>query len=360
MAWLRRTHPPPKPALNNPNNHVHKHNNQTTSPAAAAAAATTPPRASTTPASSTSAFNSTCTAPGTASTASTISFSDSLDGAGMDSRYSNTSADSGVVPSPIYTSRRSTSKNVVYTREQPLFGGKPTGPFLDSDGRCDPTVAVPTVEQCMEVISVPPNSTLMHSGGVHSSGALKKVLEEKRAYLEGYTPLSNKHISSDFSKVYADVPRAWSSLSTALATMTSGVVYVLLPEGTGTDFPPGGHFAQNEWPYLSRNVTHVIRINEHNQDTQVIYTRPDQLMYERQPTPEPYYEPLEFGYPLTPCLCSRTDGLRPPEPAWDVRISADGRSFKAGPNFRFRYTSDERSRGWTPPAIMSSNTLRPK
>lgn len=354
-----------------------------------------------------STFNTTSTAAGTivtvsaVSTPSTVSLSDSLDGAGMrPSRYSNTTADSGVVPSPTRTSRPSTSRKTYYDRDPPLFG-RPEVPFLDGDMCCDPTVAVPTVEQCMEVISVAPNTTLMHSGGMHSSGALKKVLEEKRDYLEGYTPLSFKHISRDFSQVYASVPRAWSSLSTALATMTSGVVYVLLPEGRGTDdFPPGGHFSLNEWPYLSDDVTHVIRINEKNREREYIYVRPDHvqhqhltsdhvqhellipghvqhelmtpdhvqrelsrpnhvqhellrpehiqreflrpdhMQYERKPASETLYAKfnVKFGYPLQQCPT-------PPLDIYKMGISPDGRCFTAEPGFPFGYIPDERSRG---------------
>ncbi|KAK8092789.1 hypothetical protein PG999_014376 [Apiospora kogelbergensis] len=141
-----------------------------------------------------------------------------------------------------------------------LAPSTPSNPFA-IDGRIVNRVKYPTVEDCKQVIRVLPNTTIFHSGGMAADGHLARVLEEDRPYLRGYTPLSWKHRSHDFSDFYGRNPAAWSKMSQALAEETAGVAYVLLPPGRGwANIPKEGYFWRDEIQHFSPKLKCLIRI----------------------------------------------------------------------------------------------------
>lgn len=73
----------------------------------------------------------------------------------------------------------------------------------------------------------------------------------------------------------ADSKLFFDRASAAFAQISSGDVFVLLPDDTkGTNFHPGTVWVNEEWPNLesNHNVKRVIRINPKNNDEEVILT----------------------------------------------------------------------------------------
>ncbi|KAK8024632.1 hypothetical protein PG993_012698 [Apiospora rasikravindrae] len=161
-------------------------------------------------------------------------------------------------------------------------------------GRIINPVHTPTVEHCKQVIEMERDTTLFHSGGMGKGGFLSQVLQEKRPYLHGYAPLCQKHTSHDFSEIYKYNPQAWSNLSQALAEISSGTAYVLLPPGRGEEgVPRSGHFIKDELPHLGPQVDRLIRIRHDDPNS-------FELLYERQPFLPPPLPPPSPPRPATP------------------------------------------------------------
>lgn len=172
---------------------------------------------------------------------------------------------------------------------------RPPGKPFARNGRIINAVHTPTVQQCKQIIAVQPNSTLFHSGGMAHGGYLDRVLAEDRPYLRGYTPLSKKHTSHDFTEIYTKRHTPWCNLSRALAEESSGTAYVLLPPGDGWgNVPEGGHFFKDELPHLGVRLERLIRINAIDPNhMEVVWTQPtptstpQKLQESRESAPSP-------------------------------------------------------------------------
>ncbi|KAI0172912.1 hypothetical protein GGR52DRAFT_428207 [Hypoxylon sp. FL1284] len=137
------------------------------------------------------------------------------------------------------------------------------------------TPPVPTVEQCKEQLNVAPNTSMFYSGpGSYAAKALKAINDSNgRPYLEGYKLLSRMWKDSKFPDQWQDDAAAskefFDNASQAMAELTSGTAYVMLPQDEGTNWYSGSVWDRKEWPNIPEDVR-VIRINPNNLDTQVV------------------------------------------------------------------------------------------
>ncbi|KAI1842266.1 hypothetical protein JX265_006893 [Neoarthrinium moseri] len=140
-----------------------------------------------------------------------------------------------------------------------------------------------------------PDTCLFYSGVFIGGPSEKNVMElrDSRSYLHGYRILKETWKDESYTKLAGKVkPSAkafFAQASMALAQECEGVVYVLLGDGSGQNWPSGTIWANQEWPNLRRGagVTKVIRLNEKNDNQETIWemTVPHPVTPPTPPTP---------------------------------------------------------------------------
>jgi hypothetical protein len=132
-----------------------------------------------------------------------------------------------------------------------------------AQGKRGKTPPLPTVQDCKDHLKVEKDTTLFYSG---PGGYAKKARDaiKDRDYLKGYKILGQLWTDNtwqnqwqndeDASKKFFDI------CSQALAEISTGTSYVLLPKGKGKDWQKGTVWDEYEWPHIPSN-TKVIRIN---------------------------------------------------------------------------------------------------
>ncbi|KAK6857371.1 hypothetical protein PG995_007558 [Apiospora arundinis] len=232
---------------------------------------------------------------GSMASAAAPSLSGSIESAASSSNTTNTNTNPSYPPPPPSPPLPSSNTHTVFPTTMSLPTLRPPGEPFARNGRIINAVHTPTVQQCKQIIAVQPNSTLFHSGGMAHGGYLDRVLAEDRPYLRGYTPLSRKHTSHDFTEIYTKRHTPWCNLSRALAEESSGTAYVLLPPGDGWgNVPEGGHFFKDELPHLGVRLERLIRINAIDPNhMEVVWTQPaptstpQKLQESRESAPSP-------------------------------------------------------------------------
>ncbi|GLB36801.1 hypothetical protein LshimejAT787_0310880 [Lyophyllum shimeji] len=137
-----------------------------------------------------------------------------------------------------------------------------------------PKLTVPTVAQMKQYLNVAPSKLLYYSG----PGGYEQKARQKAASM-GLKILDDAWKDPSFPRQHqaaldaASMKKFWDNASEAIAEMSSGTIYVLLPANTvGTNFHPGTVWSRLEWPELQRNskVTKVIKVNPDNSKQEVI------------------------------------------------------------------------------------------
>ncbi|KAI1841853.1 hypothetical protein JX265_010837 [Neoarthrinium moseri] len=120
----------------------------------------------------------------------------------------------------------------------------------------------PTAAECQAQLNVPAGKTLFWTGGT-SKDAIKAVRE--RDYLKGYKRISQMWKSQSWADQYImDINLEkdfWCACSTALAQLTTGTAYVMMPTGTGNGANFDSVWADCEWPYIGPQTQYVIRLD---------------------------------------------------------------------------------------------------
>ncbi len=140
--------------------------------------------------------------------------------------------------------------------------------------------ALPSLQDCKDHLKVKKDTSLFYSGdnGEDYRGkAQKKIkdvdkLQDYKIRAMSWTDnawqdkwvMGNNNQAKEFFQI----------CSRAMAEMSSGRVYVLLPKGTGTDWEKGTVWADYEWPNLGKSVTEVVRIDPWSDHEQIIWPQP--------------------------------------------------------------------------------------
>lgn len=130
-------------------------------------------------------------------------------------------------------------------------------------GKRAPTPPLPTIQDCKDHLSVSKDSTLFYSGpGGYAKQAREAI--KTRDYLKNYKILATSWTDPNWQNQWQNDEQAakdfFNICSQALAELSSGTVYTLLPAGSGTNWQAGTVWADFEWPNIPANAK-VIRIN---------------------------------------------------------------------------------------------------
>ncbi|KAI1345682.1 hypothetical protein F5Y01DRAFT_308855 [Xylaria sp. FL0043] len=132
-----------------------------------------------------------------------------------------------------------------------------------AEGKHGNTPPLPTVQECKNHLKVTKDTTLFYPG---PGGYAKKARDaiKIRDYLNGYKILGPLWTDSKWQDQWQNDEKArkefFNICSQALAELSTGISYVLLPPGKGEDWQKGTVWDKFEWPNLPSN-TKVIRID---------------------------------------------------------------------------------------------------
>lgn len=131
---------------------------------------------------------------------------------------------------------------------------------------------LPSIKDIQDHLNVPKDVSLFYSG---PGGYAKKARDWAKRSNSGYKILAQLWTDSKYQDKWQDDPdlskQFFNLASQAMAELSSGIVYVMLPSKTkGTDWQKDTVWDKYEWPNLPSAVTEVIRINPDNDDQETI------------------------------------------------------------------------------------------
>ncbi|PVI04900.1 hypothetical protein DM02DRAFT_624681 [Periconia macrospinosa] len=183
----------------------------------------------------------------------------------LDTRAKKTSAASPKVPTKTTAKVSSTA-----TRKQSATSIQKT--TASRTASPTPAIKLATIADCKAQMTVGKDTTLFYSV-VRSQVARDTI--EKYPYLKNYVTLrsrwKNPKWPDQFTVGVSDTTakKFWDTASQALAEMSSGTAYVLLPAGKGTEWKKGTVWDRVEWPNLPKGLK-VIRINPDDPNAQEV------------------------------------------------------------------------------------------
>ncbi|KAI0182775.1 hypothetical protein EV127DRAFT_448818 [Xylaria flabelliformis] len=133
-------------------------------------------------------------------------------------------------------------------------------------GKRGKTPPLPSVQDCKDHLKVEKDTTLFYSG---PGGYAKKARDaiKHRDYLKGYKILGQLWTDSKWQDQWQNDEQAskdfFNICSKALAELSTGTSYVLLPKGKGHEWQSGTVWDKFEWPNIP-SATKVIRIDPDN------------------------------------------------------------------------------------------------
>ena len=134
------------------------------------------------------------------------------------------------------------------------------------------TPPLPEVDEIKKHLDVAKDTSLFYSG---PGSYAKKARDWAKNKKNGYKVLPQFWKDSKYPDPWQNDPDTSSDFfnraSQALAELSSGIVYTMLPSDTkGKDWKAGTVWDKYEWPNLGPDVTKVIRVNPDNDDEETI------------------------------------------------------------------------------------------
>ncbi|KAK7451688.1 hypothetical protein VKT23_012366 [Stygiomarasmius scandens] len=147
-----------------------------------------------------------------------------------------------------------------------------SSPTASSPPATPRTPAVPGTAEIKTHLSVAPDTSLFYSAsnGQPPEGSARQASEWAKKKKNGYKILARMWKDSNYQNTWQNdatlSKEFFDNASEAMAELSSGTVYVMLPPSTqadGKDWWSGSVWARKEWPALQNNpaVTKVIRID---------------------------------------------------------------------------------------------------
>ncbi|KAI1754931.1 hypothetical protein F4782DRAFT_492057 [Xylaria castorea] len=135
-------------------------------------------------------------------------------------------------------------------------------------GKRGKTPPLPSIQDCKDHLKVEKDTTLFYSGpGGYAKKARDAIKDKHRDYLKGYKILGQLWTDNKWQDQWQNDEKAsvdfFNICSQALAELSTGTSYVLLPEGKGKDWKKGTVWDKFEWPHVPSG-TKVIRIDPKN------------------------------------------------------------------------------------------------
>ena len=122
---------------------------------------------------------------------------------------------------------------------------------IRSLGKRAPTPPLPTVDECKAQLTVAKDTSLFYSGpGGYAKKARDAIKDPKRPYLAKYKILGQMWKDPAWQNQWQNDEAAsvkfFDICSQAMAKASTGTVYTLLPDGTGTNWQAGTVWAREE------------------------------------------------------------------------------------------------------------------
>ena len=144
------------------------------------------------------------------------------------------------------------------------------------------TPPLPTIDEIKQQLSVAKDTSLFYSGpGGYAGKARTWAKNNNKAYKILAQNWKSGNWQDKWQNDEAVSAKFFNLASTAMAQLSAGTVYVMLPSDTkGTNWQSGTVWDSAEWPYLrmekdkeNPNVEKIIRVNPDNKDQETIYTK---------------------------------------------------------------------------------------
>ena len=131
---------------------------------------------------------------------------------------------------------------------------------------------LPSIQDIKDHLNVPKDVSLFYSG---PGSYAKQALDWAKKNNSGYKILSqlwtDPNYQNKWQKDEDTSTKFFNLASQAMAELSSGIVYVMLPSDTkGTDWKKDTVWAEYEWPNLGSAVKEVVRVNPENDDQETI------------------------------------------------------------------------------------------
>lgn len=172
---------------------------------------------------------------------------------------------------------KSTEKKRAADRELPEAGGKKLSARSPAGSRPNsptpaPNPKVPSVAEIKTHVNIPPNKSLFFSGpGGYAAKAVMWAYNKKNGYRTLPSLWKDAKYPDQFIINHKIAEEFNARASQAMAEVSSGIVYVMLPsDTTGTKWKKETVWNEFEWPNLGKGVTKVIRVNPDNDKEEVI------------------------------------------------------------------------------------------
>lgn len=141
---------------------------------------------------------------------------------------------------------------------------------------------LPSIDEIKQQLSVGKDTSLFYSG---PGGYNRKARDWAKKKKNGYKILAQNWKDASWQDKWQNDENAsvkfFDLASTAMAELSAGIVYVMLPSDTkGTNWQSDTVWDRAEWPYLrmekgkeNPNVEKIIRVNPNNEDEETIYSK---------------------------------------------------------------------------------------
>ncbi|KAF5376869.1 hypothetical protein D9615_007262 [Tricholomella constricta] len=150
----------------------------------------------------------------------------------------------------------------------------PKAKGIPSAGTSTAVSTAPSVQELKKHLSVSPSKVLFYSGpGGYIDRARARAAKMGLKILEDSWKVKTYPDTFQASLSPAEMSKFWDNASQALAELSSGTIYVLVPEDTvGTNFFSKAIWARIEWPSLQKNsaVAKVVKIFPENDKQEII------------------------------------------------------------------------------------------
>lgn len=146
--------------------------------------------------------------------------------------------------------------------------GVDSGINIPSSSDLKRRISIPTTAECRKHLHVVPGTSLFYSGiGGHDQATR---IRDGRWHLRGYKVLNEMWKNPKWHLQYLSISKAathefWDNCSAAMAQLSLGKVYVILPPGEKSEWNHESTWGRMEWPNLNSAVDSVIRLDPSNE-----------------------------------------------------------------------------------------------